>query len=856
MRQKTLLHSLLIPVLLISSIAFNPSFAGTTIDAPHTTASGTIHFVQPQGEGSCSSWEDACQLQSALLQAEQGDEIWVAGGIHYPGAPGAERTVSFELKSGVALYGGFNGTEWERSQRNWTANPSILSGDLSRDGWENGFAYHVVTAFDIDLAATLDGFTVTAGNANGDSSFHEWGGGMYAYNSRVILRHVQFRHNWANGGGGLFVDNCPSNYPLLINVEFYDNFAYINGGGLHTFSGSSPQLINVTFSYNSAIENGGAIYNAWDMSAGGNRVELTNSILWRNESYNNPSSSQIYNASTSTVNYSIIQGGYTGAGENNLDTDPLFVDAFSGNLRLQDASPAIGSGSNAALPPGVTTDLDGSPRRVGVKIDMGAYEAQAAAPILYVDSKSPGPLRDGGSWAKAFTSLQTALAAAMPGNQIWVASGNYYPGPAGSRKATFLLKDGVEIFGGFAGNETSLSQRIWQTYPSFLNGDLARDLENKDGNAYNVVTSLNDSASTVLDGFIITHGNSYSDWDVAGVEIADRTLDEDRWVPGGGGMAILQGSPTLRNILFQDNRSDIGGGMLIREGNPILEGIRFVNNEAELGGGLAIFFGNPILEDVNFFGNRATREGGGIFNRLGSPTLTNIFFAHNSAEKGGGISIDGREAFVLSVFMDLASSNEGSSVTDSSLTLTNAIFLGNMAGTSGGGMHILNDSPSLTNLTLYGNTAGANGGGIYTYQDFFFIRSSFLDQEIVLVGEEIAPPKLTNSILWNNYPNQIGGEPWDVTYSNIKGGYSGLHNLNRDPLFANPEIADLRLQPGSPSIDSGNNQAVPPTIVTDLGGKPRFVDFTYTGSATVDMGAYEAQLSILYMPLTSRHFIQ
>ena len=86
-----------------------------------------------------------------------------------------------------------------------------------------------------------------------------------------------------------------------------------------------------------------------------------------------------------TVTYSDIQGGYPGTG--NINADPKFVDAASGNLRLQPDSPAIDAGNNAAVPTGVTTDLDGSPRLVDIPgvpnsvagyVDMGAYEVSRA----------------------------------------------------------------------------------------------------------------------------------------------------------------------------------------------------------------------------------------------------------------------------------------------------------------------------------------------------------------------------------------------------------------------------------------------------------------------------------------------
>lgn len=92
----------------------------------------TILYVNESGSSSnnCSSWTDACDLQTALIKATAGDEIWVAAGTYRPTArnhPADPRSATFVVKPGVALYGGFAGTETGREQRDWQANPTILS---------------------------------------------------------------------------------------------------------------------------------------------------------------------------------------------------------------------------------------------------------------------------------------------------------------------------------------------------------------------------------------------------------------------------------------------------------------------------------------------------------------------------------------------------------------------------------------------------------------------------------------------------------------------------------------------------------------------------------------------------------
>jgi hypothetical protein len=132
------------------------------------------------------------------------------------------------------------------------------------------------------------------------------------------------------------------------------------------------------------------MYNWWSSSP-----RLANVILWGDKS---PTGPEIYNnSSTPAISYSDIQGcGGSGSwnsacgtdGGGNIDADPRFVNAAGGNLHLQLTSPCIDAGNNAAVPAGVTTDLDGNPRFVDIPtvpdtgngtppiVDMGAYEAQ------------------------------------------------------------------------------------------------------------------------------------------------------------------------------------------------------------------------------------------------------------------------------------------------------------------------------------------------------------------------------------------------------------------------------------------------------------------------------------------------
>ncbi len=135
-----------------------------------------------------------------------------------------------------------------------------------------------------------------------------------------------------------------------------------------------------------------------------------------------------------------------------------------------------------------------------------------AITIRYVNPSASGA-NNGTTWANAYTDLQSALVDSDLGNldQIWVAAGTYYPSvrtnPSLARTESFVLKNGVEMYGGFDGTESALEDRDWEANTTILSGDIGTTSDSSD-NCYHVVTASGVNDLTLLDGFTITGGNA------------------------------------------------------------------------------------------------------------------------------------------------------------------------------------------------------------------------------------------------------------------------------------------------------------------------------------------------------------
>jgi hypothetical protein len=215
------------------------------------------HAAAPGGNG--QSWSAAYQdLQDALAEAKvnpQVEQIWVAVGTYGPAnssTPAPVQAATFDMQSGLALYGGFVGSETQLEQRDWEANVTILSGEIGRQMR----SWHVVTAEDTDLSAVLDGFTVTGGSATELSPHGARGGGILILVGTMTARNCIIRNNWAlheilylsGGGGGV------SGQGTFENCRFESNYAGGVGGGVH----GGGTFADCAFVANSSTAGGGA----------------------------------------------------------------------------------------------------------------------------------------------------------------------------------------------------------------------------------------------------------------------------------------------------------------------------------------------------------------------------------------------------------------------------------------------------------------------------------------------------------------------------------------------------------------------------------------------------------------------
>lgn len=692
------------------------------------------------------------QITSAdqLYVAPEGGFVLQSGVKLYGGFRGTERTIDERPTSGKAPYFTYR---------------SVLSGDINCDDTVDEINYvyptnttrsdnatHVLSLEMVPTEASgnnntyptvVNGFTVIGGNAT------DFGGGIYVYGDNTgggayqIEKCFLLNNYAAQGGGAIYV--APAVAKAATDSKVVDCVVYNNVAGVRSGSenlGGGINIAGVGTIVNSSIfnnEGGGVLLSsnatAVNLTIARNTVmgidgsgEVYNSVIWGNSTVKQPSASIFHYCASDNATIAKGDNCFSISAESNGENGPFFeapsvLISFDRDFDwkrnayptwswgILEGSALIDKGDDGVYTGLPSADLAGKTRKRGT-IDVGAYEFQHldAGRIRYVKANGTG---DGSSWANASGDLQKMideLAAVDAPGEVWVAAGTYRPTTqiieGAQYAASFRMRDGINVYGGFAGSETSKADRTKGSMPWIYSNEtvlLGADYDDKsaewieNSSQWNVISSSRhvvwfapmsgeDSFkyATVLDGVTIKGG------------AANGGEGIDNFATDKGGGVYMELNATLQNCVVAENTAkDNGGGVYVKNGRVI---------------GCLIY------------NNSAVENGGGVFVENAGLVLRSMI-TDNSATNGAAVYLDKNaenhpEYLILStsvVSNNTATGNGAVYCNESGMLLQNTI--------------VNNNCPSTVDAS---NPNSSQTGGLYINKYAYVI----------------------NSVLWNN---QIGG---------------------------------------------------------------------------------------------------
>ena len=561
------------------------------------------------GANDGSSWTDAyADLQAALDAAEASGglirEIWVANGTYKPSKrtdPDDPRSATFQLIDGVALYGGFAGSEASVDERDIDTNSTVLSGDFNGDDQpdfanygEN--AYHVVTGIRVGGTTIFDGFTVTGGHTPGIRALWSYGGGMFLENAYPEIRNCTFTRNlserpvtnvaWGGGGGAalfLYQDQYDPDLPPLSvsRSHFTDNRSVGDGGAVLIwgvyFAGS------IVFSECSFERNvGDGAFTAYFGSAC-----ILRSCVFSDNSTDGPGGA-VYLSSGEAL----IQGC-----------------RFEGNSAGRGGAVAVYGGRAVTIRESLFLD-NSAPNGYA-----GALHVYDAHKVELIDSEFRGNSADYAGGAQLDWNGSTTVRRCQFVNNV----------------ATSSDGGGLYVRGGAQLSECDFAGNLAQEWGGGL---LA-------------------AGSTLVEGCTFT-GNSANEG--GGVRdggdsltVVDSTFERNYATLGGGVLTASYRGAGFEQCRFKQNTAYIGGGVaVLGAADFFFDRCAFTYNLATIGGGLSTldYVGSAALRSCLFAGNTGYAYGGGIAAAGGSLWVENCTVAQNRADGLGAGLIVGNDTTI------------------------------------------------------------------------------------------------------------------------------------------------------------------------------------------------------------------
>lgn len=658
-----------------------------------TIARANVIYVNRAATGNTngSSWADAyLKIGDAATNASFGDQIWVARGTYL------ENTL---LPDGVALYGGFAGTETDLATRNPAVN--LTSIDAGKAGTAVKFANPA------GPNTILDGFHIRNGLPD-----EFGGGGAYIDGGAPTITNNVFSENTATQGAGIVVRNAT---PVIANNLFHDNTAD-NGAAINIYQNdpnNALKIVNNTFVNNHSGSSGfviGISSNA--------KVLFANNLVAFNDrqiylAYNDSTADYENNDAWQNSYFNYFGPDPTGTA-GNISEDPMFQDQANGNFRLAVGSPAIDVGADGLVVGDF--DLDHTDRVQNTTVDIGAYENNGTANHI-VFAPQPGK-------SIAYTLLNPQPVIQIEDNTGVPVSG--YNGPvtlsidpgSGDPNATLSGTVTVNAVDGIA---TFTDISISGSGTGFVLDAITTDTLPAQSMMFDVVGTrlyVGKSGKDTNDGLTWATAKltvqAAINAGASEIWVAKGTYNENLTVGNGiafyGSFAGTETDPSTRDLIVNPTILDGGhtGSVLTSTGSTPglavqrIDGFTIQNGSdaSGPGGGLNLPLFDGTIANCTIQANSASGNGGGIYiQNVKSPgpvsiSLLDDVIANNSAGQGGGIYLD-------------VSSNDNVPV---NVVLINTTLHANTAAT-GGGAYFVGDV-HLTGCTVDNNTA-ALGGGAY-----------------------------------------------------------------------------------------------------------------------------------------------
>ncbi|MDY7092394.1 MAG: choice-of-anchor Q domain-containing protein [Acidobacteriota bacterium] len=750
----------------------------------------TTFYVSPQGNNSNSgtSWSAARQtIASALSSAGSGDQVWVAAGTYQE---------SLTMVSGVALYGGFQGTESSVDQRDLSSASSTTIIDGS------GASAVITVPSNASTSTRIDGFTVQ----HGQRLILCNSGSAPVINGNTLTGQNDSR-GYSFSSGAVY---CTDASPTITNNLIVNNSSSatmpgmsINAGGVYA-SGGSPKIVGNTF-YQNKVNNmdtvglpshGGALYADNSDCTFADNIVANNSVtglgrqgggVWVSGGSTALSTNCYWSNSPADIYGASLQPG-------DLQDDPQFYDPGSGDFELQSTSPCINAGNSTFLPSGDSTDRYGEPRIVDSAMDMGACEYQGTPRVLPIeitptDGIAPVRITMQGQTPTAYIAYTT-------------------DGSAPTSNSTRY--DGEFVLEAPATVKAAGFQDGWDPSPTVsVDFSTATVIRVAQWGSDSASGASWDQAKQTLGGAISAAGEATAIWVAAGIYYEKVTVSSSIYILGGFGgweTTIQQRDPVNHRCILDGK----GGGTLITFGAG-----------AQANSGVS----GMILRNANQ----------GVLCQSGSAPTINGNTIHNLSQNKadwsnwqvGGIVLKSSNALVTSNLI-YQLSYKGNPVS--------SLWAGGISTNSG--------SP-----TILGNTIDRVSGSANPNANAVRAAGIVCHNSDAVVANNISTN--CNSSYVSGYGSAPGGGiavsggtvsvSYNCTYGNSPHAYDGVSAgsgaVEANPLYVSWGSGNYRLQSGSPCLQAGSPAVLPPGRTFDIQGLAREV------SGQVDLGAYENQLS-------------